>query len=82
MCVTYRQVKRWNDGLKVSSSVNDSVILSWILPVLASASGPAASLLTVLVAVLLPVRREQSQAMLLPFSAAHKHSEIQFHVCF
>lgn len=68
--------------LKVCSSLNDSVILGWILPALASASGPVASLLTVLMAVLLPVRREQSQALLLPFSVAHKHSEIQFNVCF
>lgn len=67
--------------LKVCSSLNDSVILSWFLSVLAFASGPVASLLTVLMAVLLPVR-EQSQALLLPFSVAHRHSEIQFNVCF
>lgn len=67
--------------LKVCSSLNDSVILNWFLSVLAFASGPVASLLTVLMAVLLPVR-EQSQALLLPFSVAHRHSEIQFNVCF
>lgn len=59
-----------------------SVILGWILPALASASGPVAPLLTVLMAVLLPVRREQSQALLLPFSVAYKHSEIQFNISF
>lgn len=68
--------------LKVCSSLNDSVILGWIFSALASASGPVASLLTVLMAVLLPVRRERSQALLLPFSVAHKHTEIQFNVCF